>query len=168
MYLTGKGTGEHGHVDALGPVHGVKEHVAQDVLVRMWKNLDSLRDDHIRAWLLRVTRNACIDAYRKRKTIERVIDVNSEGIAYSHAESGEVQPDAYTEGVDFRGHLRKVLADLPEPHRSIVVLREIDDLKYEEIARVLDLPLSTVKVYLHRARRMLRHQLRKRLDYVRG
>ncbi len=56
--------------------------------------------------------------------------------------------------------MQAALGEIREPYRSIVVLREIEDLKYEEIAAALELPLNTIKVYLHRGRRMLRQRLR--------
>ena len=59
----------------------------------------------------------------------------------------------------FQEHLKKALNALGEPHRSIVVLREVQEYKYEEISEVLNLPLNTVKVYLHRARKTLRKEL---------
>ena len=144
------------------------EDVTQEVLLRMWKNLDSLNDDRVGSWLLKVTRNACIDAHRRRKTLGKVIEVNSDGITYENAAAPDGLPDAGAEASDFQEHLRVSIAQLPEPHRSIVVCREIEEMKYEEIAEALELPLNTVKVYLHRARKMLRDQLRERLDYVTG
>jgi RNA polymerase sigma-70 factor (ECF subfamily) len=68
----------------------------------------------------------------------------------------------------FRERLQDALDRLGEPHRSIVVLREIQGYKYDEIAETLKLPLNTVKVYLHRARKALREDLGEvhRHDYV--
>ena len=61
---------------------------------------------------------------------------------------------------DFRRHLRDALEQLADPMKSIVILREIQGLKYHEIADALDVPLNTVRVYLHRGRRRLREQLK--------
>ena len=51
------------------------------------------------------------------------------------------------------------MSRIAEPYRSIVILREVQELKYEEISGAMNLPLNTVKVYLHRGRKMLREQL---------
>ncbi|MBT4051701.1 MAG: sigma-70 family RNA polymerase sigma factor, partial [Bacteroidetes Order II. Incertae sedis bacterium] len=60
------------------------------------------------------------------------------------------------------------LDTLGEPHKSIVILREVQEYKYEEISEVLSLPLNTVKVYLHRSRKALRQELTEvmRHDYA--
>ena len=73
--------------------------------------------------------------------------------------SSDPWPDAVAESSDLRGHIMEALSRLQEPHRSIIVLREIQDMKYEQISETLALPLNTVKSYLHRGRRMLREQL---------
>ena len=144
------------------------EDVTQDVFLRMWKNIDTLDEDRLGAWLMKVTRNACIDAHRRRSARTKLMDVNTEGRTYQHAEAGNPAPDAQTEAMEFQDNLRDAIAGLPEPHRTIVVCREINELKYDEIAGMLDMPLNTVKVYLHRARKLLRIEMRKRLDYVHG
>ena len=144
------------------------EDVTQEVLLRMWQNLDSLDDTRAGAWLMKVTRNACIDAHRRRSAMTKRIEVDSEGFGYQHAQDSAQRPDASTEAAEFQRHLREAIAVLPEPHRSIVVYREVNELKYTEISDILDLPLNTVKVYLHRARKILRDEMRKRLDYVHG
>ena len=73
---------------------------------------------------------------------------------------GQYGPERQAEAADFRRHLEEALRDVAEPYRSIVILREIEQLQYEEIATAMAMPLNTVKVYLHRGRRMLRTKLR--------
>jgi RNA polymerase sigma-70 factor (ECF subfamily) len=68
-------------------------------------------------------------------------------------------PDQWTEQQIVEEHLQTALDSLSEPQRSIVILREIQGLKYDEICQALQLPMATVKVYLHRGRRTLRKQL---------
>ena len=80
------------------------------------------------------------------------------------AASGGPSPEELMEASEFQQQLEVALQALPEEHRTIVVLREIQGLKYGEIAGALGLPLNTVKVYLHRGRRALREQLRKSMD----
>jgi RNA polymerase sigma-70 factor (ECF subfamily) len=121
------------------------EDVTQEVLVRLWKNLDSLEEPRVFPWLLHVTRNACIDALRRRRTYRAVVASDPEGDMMARVPSP---------------HVERALQELSEPYRSIVILREIQDLRYEEICEALGLPLNTVKVYLHRGRRKLREKLR--------
>jgi RNA polymerase sigma factor (sigma-70 family) len=137
------------------------EDVTQEVLVKMWQHWNTIDSGSLAAWLTRVTRNGCIDAIRKR-TRYRAMVVPEESVeaVVQTAAAGSSQ-DAVLDKLEFRFELEKALTTLQEPHRSIVILREIQGLKYEEIGEALDLPLGTVKVYLHRARRMLRTCLKK-------
>ena len=68
-------------------------------------------------------------------------------------------PEEDSVAAEFHSALDRALDELGEPYRSIVVLREMEGLAYQEIADTLDLPLNTMKVYLHRAKRRLREAL---------
>lgn len=135
------------------------EDVTQEVLVRLWDHWRRLEGDHLKAWIMRVTRNACCDASRRRKTRGNV-EAPTEDERIENMESQTADPQRVAEAADFRRRLTDALTQLPEPHRSIVILREIDGLTYDEIAETVGRPLNTVKVYLHRARKMLREHLK--------
>ncbi|HLA63620.1 MAG TPA: sigma-70 family RNA polymerase sigma factor [Rhodothermales bacterium] len=127
----------------------------QDVLVRLWQRGHEVPEAHRTAWVLRVTRNVCLDLLRARR-------VRTAAPLESVAEPAADTPDpaAHAEASDLRPHLDAALDGLGEPIRSIVVLREVEGYAYNEIADALDLPLTTVKVYLHRGRQRLRDALR--------
>jgi RNA polymerase sigma-70 factor (ECF subfamily) len=72
----------------------------------------------------------------------------------------------HAERAELRGVLQDAVAALDEPYRSIVIMREMQDRSYNEIAESLEMPLGTVKVYLHRARRRLRERVKKELGHV--
>lgn len=131
--------------------------VAQDVFLRLWTHRATVEEDRALPWLLRVTRNACIDVLRRRQTTTTLFDVDTERT--EEAPSHGAPPDAAVEAADFNDRLRGALDGLREPYRSIVILREIQELKYDEISGAMDLPMTTVKVYLHRGRKMLRERL---------
>ena len=131
--------------------------VTQDVFIKFWEHHDDIDSDRALAWLMRVTRNACIDVFRKRKTRRRSVTVNSENL--DRAESVQPSPHADAEASDVEAHIHDALDRINEPYRSVVMLREIQNLKYKEIAQALDMPLNTVKVYIHRGRKKLRKQL---------
>ena len=133
------------------------EDVTQDVLLRLWQHRDNVDEDRLLGWLLRVTRNACVDALRKRKAQRNVMTSDTEALAYTP--DADPMPDACAEAADFQRRLERALNRIAEPYRSIVILREVQELKYEEISGAMNLPLNTVKVYLHRGRKMLREQL---------
>lgn len=135
----------------------VSSDVTQDVFIRLWEHRADMEEDRILSWLLRVARNACIDQVRKRKVRQSVENDEVSGVDVLRDEGPS--PERSTQSVLFRERLQQALDRLGEPHRSIVVLREIQGYKYEEIAETLTLPLNTVKVYLHRARKALREDL---------
>jgi RNA polymerase sigma-70 factor (ECF subfamily) len=142
----------------------VAQDVTQDVFITLWEHRDEIDADRAGAWLMRVTRNACIDHLRKRQTRQRTLTVDTDSL--SRAESGRPEPDEAAEAADFDAHLHDALDEIDEPYRSVVLLREVQNLKYKEIAEALDMPLNTVKVYIHRGRKKLRRHLSDRLDYV--
>ena len=134
------------------------EDVTQEVFIRFWQHRMSVDEKQPIGWLLRVTRNASIDAIRRRKTYRRTVSVDSEMV--ENVREVKLSPEQDAEFSDFQVHLKRALDTLAEPYRSIVIMREIDEMKYSEIGEALELPLNTVKVYLHRARKMLRDQLK--------
>lgn len=134
------------------------EDVTQEVLIRLWNHFRRLDGEHLSAWIIRVTKNACVDAVRRRQTRFRHEAPGEHDLDRAPASDADPQRDA--ESADFRRNLQAALREMPEPYRSIVILREIQGLAYDEIAATVDKPLNTVKVYLHRGRKMLREQLR--------
>ena len=135
------------------------EDVTQEVLIRLWNHWRRLEGAHLRAWIVRVTKNACVDAVRRRQTRHRH-EYETEDDELERAAGTGPDPERDAEDADFRRQLKAALAELAEPYRSIVILREIQGLAYDEIADSVGKPLNTVKVYLHRGRKMLREQLR--------
>lgn len=143
------------------------EDVTQDVMIRLWRHRSRLDPGRVGAWLSRVTRNACYDVSRRRK-VRRAVHPADPGPQLEIARCGRPTPDASAETAEFQRHLEAALGELAEPYRSIVVLRELQGMSYQEIAEAIERPLNTVKVYLHRARRMLRHALAEEEAHVRA
>lgn len=135
------------------------EDVTQEVLIRMWHHHRRLDEPTVLAWLLKVTRNACYDTLRRhrarRARFDEGIDLQASD-TYADEAPG---PQEHAEADDFQRRLQRALAELPESYRTVVVLREIEGLKYDEIAEITGRPINSVKVYLHRGRKMLRLQL---------
>ncbi len=137
--------------------------VTQEVFLRMWQNRTKIDEERVLGWLLRVTRNACVDAVRKRNAYRRRIETNSDTID-AQADRAPL-PDQQASASMFNDRLNAALNKLDEPYKSIIILREIQEYKYGEISETLDLPLNTIKVYLHRARKKLRKELSEDLRY---
>jgi RNA polymerase sigma-70 factor (ECF subfamily) len=127
------------------------EDAVQEAFVKLWRNQDAVDPDKVRPWLMKVTRNGCLDRLRRRHPTEELQDWH--------------QPDAVSgpmEGLYRREQgewLKATINGLKEPYRSLVVLRDIQQHSYAEVAGVLELNLAQVKTYLHRARKQLREQL---------
>ncbi|MEA2691165.1 MAG: hypothetical protein QOJ16_552 [Acidobacteriota bacterium] len=134
------------------------EDVTQEVLIRLWRNADGLDPERLGAWLLRVTRNACYDRLRQRRTAAAVVASDLDPEVAEAAASEAPGPAALAEAADFQRRLLAALGRLEEPYRSILILREVQDFQYQEISDTLDLPLNTVRVYIHRGRQRLREQ----------
>jgi RNA polymerase sigma-70 factor (ECF subfamily) len=130
--------------------------VAQEALLRALRYFHAFRGVEPRPWLLRIVRNTWLDA-RKRRAVEQPLEV-----AEDEAAEGPPPEQAAIAG-DRRRQVAAALAALPTEAREILVLREIEDLSYKEIAAVLDLPIGTVMSRLARAREKLAGDLQSRL-----
>lgn len=128
--------------------------VFQDAFIRVYRFLPGFRGDSLRGWLRRIVMNAFHDARHK---VRRLIPVEEPAQADLADVSDE--PGAILEQKGLDGTLERALARLPDEHRSILVLRAIDDLSYEEMAEALDVPVGTVRSRLSRARTALRKLL---------
>jgi len=127
------------------------EDVVQESFVKLWHHGDGIDPDKVKPWLMKVVRNGCMDRLRRRKPTEE----------YTEATVSDTRPDAYegAEQMELGVWLRRAIGGLREPYRSLVVLRDVHQHSYEEVAGALELSLSQVKVYLHRARKQLRERL---------
>jgi RNA polymerase sigma factor (sigma-70 family) len=141
--------------------HDEAEDLAQDIFLKIFKSLDTFdRRANFQTWLISISRNLCIDHYRsvrkERETIDRDVDAN-ELSPVSHEES----PSAALEQRDRVALLREALAALPETLRTAVLMRDIQEWSYQEIADKLRLPEGTVKSRINRGRTELARQIRK-------
>jgi RNA polymerase sigma-70 factor (ECF subfamily) len=125
------------------------EDVAQDAILKAWKALPTFRgESSLRSWVLRITHNTAISTLRKRREEVRDPDLLPETASSSSTEHdvvGSMSIDAFEEALN----------QLDELSRSIVVLREVEGMSYDEVAETLEVPLPTVKTRLLRARRVL-------------
>ena len=127
------------------------EDATQEAFVKLWNKQDQIDPERIRPWLMKVTRNGCLDRLRRRR-----VNVEFDEGHMAGEVSGPMQGAAAAEiGI----WLKRAIAGLKEPYRSLVVLRDVNQHSYEEVAGMLELNLAQVKTYLHRARKQLREQL---------
>jgi RNA polymerase sigma-70 factor, ECF subfamily len=141
--------------------HDEAEDLTQDIFLKIFKSLDTFdRRANFQTWLISVSRNLCIDHYRsvrkERETIDRDVDANE--LAPASRDEG---PMAALEQRDRVALLRQALAALPETLRTAVLMRDIQELSYQEIADKLRLPEGTVKSRINRGRTELARQIKK-------
>jgi RNA polymerase sigma-70 factor (ECF subfamily) len=141
--------------------HDEAEDLTQDIFLKVFKSLNTFdRRANFQTWLISVSRNLCIDHYRsvrkERETIDRAVDASELSPI-----SREPGPIAAIEQNDRVVLLRGALAALPDTLRAAVVMRDIQELSYQEIADRLDLPEGTVKSRINRGRAELAIQVKK-------
>jgi len=141
--------------------HDEAEDLTQDIFLKIFKSLDTFdRRANFQTWLISISRNLCIDHYRsvrkERETIDR--DVDAGELAPATAEPG---PVAALEQRDRVMLLKQALSTLPDTLRTAVLMRDIQELSYQEIADQLRLPEGTVKSRINRGRTELARQIRK-------
>jgi RNA polymerase sigma-70 factor (ECF subfamily) len=118
------------------------EDAAQEIFLRIWKALARYRGDSaLGTWIFAIARNACLTAISKRAARR---DVPLDKAPPERPVPESRQPDVTI-----------FLAQLPETQRRAVMLFYMEERSYEEVARLLDVPLGTVKTHLHRARKQL-------------
>jgi RNA polymerase sigma-70 factor (ECF subfamily) len=129
----------------------------QDTLLSVVRKLDGFRGDAaFTTWLHRIAMNVCYDHLRRsqrRPVLHRVLDDDLP----AH-EAGPPVPD-HADAIADAHLIAAALADVPEDFRIAIVLADMQDLPYEEIAKVLDLPIGTVKSRVHRGRLALARAL---------
>jgi RNA polymerase sigma-70 factor (ECF subfamily) len=126
--------------------------VAQEALVRLWQHRQAIAEDGAPFWLRRTAYHLCIDRLRRCRS-RREIDVESSGLPSAD------DPSRAAQGGELGTLILRSLERLPVRDRSVVLLREVEGLAYADIARILDVPIGTLKARLHRARERLRLEL---------
>ena len=146
------------------------EDLTQEVFVRMYTSLDSFRRQaSLHTWLFRIASNLCIDHFRRSKKMranaysldEPIKDAGDGGEAGGGHEVADAkyEPHRLMEQQEMAEQIQQALGQLPEKLRTVLVLHDIEDLPYEEIAQVVGCPLGTVKSRLFHARQQLRQRL---------
>lgn len=130
------------------------EDVVQEVLVRIWQKRDSWHEiENMEAMTMKMTKNLALDKLKsKYNRTDRLPE-------YADWRDDTAQPDEVTESNDMIERIRNIMNELPEKHRLVMQLRDIEGLSYEEISQTLDMPMSQVKTNLFRARTHIREHL---------
>lgn len=133
------------------------EDVVQEVLLKIWQKRESWQEvQNIEALAMKMTKNLALDKFKSKH-------FQTNGLPdYVDWRDEAAQPDEITESSDLISLIRQIMNNLPEKHRSVMHLRDIEGLSYEEISEILEMPMSQLKINLFRARQSIRAQLIKR------
>ena len=140
---------------------------AQEAMLNAYRAFDRLdADSQGKAWFLRIAHNVCIDQLRKRMQVISLDSLREEG--FDPADQNQLSPYAQLEKKERLALLQEAVADLPQEQRAVMVLRDFQDLSYEEISEALQLPLGTVKSRLKRAREKIKQILCEKTELSSG
>ncbi len=137
------------------------EDVAQEAYLRAFRFFDSFRGGDSRSWLLTIVRNTCYTWLKQNRTHELTTAFDEEIHSVDNDASNPEM--VLLESVDNQ-LLRQALEELPVEFREVVILRDLEDLSYKEIAHIADLPVGTVMSRLARARKRLEQCLADRMQ----
>jgi RNA polymerase sigma-70 factor (ECF subfamily) len=137
--------------------HAEAEDLAQETYLRAMLAIGRLRaGSNIKGWLFTILRNVWLNQLRKRRNGPQLVEIEvGDGIANSVVEPSKDAHDLYVSKMEAE-QVRAAIQKLPVEFREIILLREYEDLSYQEIASVLDCPIGTVMSRLGRARAKLR------------
>ena len=130
----------------------------QECYLRALRHFDSYRGPAMKPWLLTILRNVCHAEFARRGKHETPTDFAEDAPAAGEPmwQEPQTSPEVALLREQDGATIRRLIADLPQPFREAIVLREVNDLSYDEIAEVARIPVGTVMSRLARARAMLR------------
>ncbi len=149
----------------------VSEDLAQDTFIKVLNHIDKYRPEFkLSSWLFKIANNVAIDHLRKRQLETVSIDGSPNALSAAEVEATSFDVVARQESAldemearELGSAIERAIQQLRPEYRACIMLRHVEGRSYEEIAATLDLPLGTVKTYIHRAR----HQLRDALEGIR-
>ena len=138
--------------------------VTQETFIKAWTSNAELRLETVQSWLLKCASNLCIDLLRRRRfqapltmghteEIEALVHHQREGTA---SDPSNLSPEELYIRQERQQLVRQAIAQLPLHFRTVVIMREINELSFEEIAETLNQPVGTVKSNMFRAKKRLR------------
>ena len=144
------------HAMALARSRADAEDLVQEALLRAYRGLQGLRDAEAKAWLLTIVRN-CFYSSRTRQQKRAAISAPATTADLEEVPiARDLEPESVSLGEERKRELGDALAKLSTEHREILLLREVEDMSYREIASIANLPIGTVMSRLARARLTLR------------
>lgn len=141
------------------------EELVQDTFVRAFRFKKNFQwGTNLKAWLFRILTNTFINDYRhkghERRYVERAaVEPIYDDVLDKHAKAYAANPESHVFSKFFKKELDNALSELPDDFRIVVILSDLQDFSYKEIAEILDCPIGTIMSRLHRGRKLLQRQL---------
>ena len=146
---------------------GLAEDLAQETFIRAFTAIGKYNPNYkFSSWIFKIAHNLTIDHLRKK----RIETVSIHGAPHAVTEEEQARtsldleatgelPDAYVENLELGSQIERAIGQLRPEYRTATLLRHVEGYSYQEIAKIMDLPLGTVKTYIHRARLELKEAL---------
>ncbi|MXX54271.1 MAG: sigma-70 family RNA polymerase sigma factor [Gemmatimonadetes bacterium] len=146
---------------------GIAEDLSQETFIRTFNAIASYNPGYkFSSWIFKIAHNLTIDHLRKKRIDTISIHGSPDAVTPDEQartrlvlESTYERPDAYVENIELGGQIEAAIARLRPEYRAVTLLRHVEGYSYQEIADILELPLGTVKTYIHRARLELKAAL---------
>jgi len=134
--------------------------VLQDIFLKLWQKREELaKVENVEAFAMRMIRNRCLDVIRSRRT------VSMELVKKSKLPDEEGPDNNELEMADSASLVKQIIAGLPDLQRTVIHLRDIEQLEYEEIAEATGMNVNAIRVNLSRARKKVRDEILKIQNY---
>lgn len=142
------------------------EDITQEVFVRMYQSLDTFRSEaSLSTWLFRIANNLCIDHFRRSRklrahaySLDETLGGGDDGERPEIADTTQEPYRALAQG-ELSERMEQAISAIPEKLRAVLILHDVEDVPYEEIARIVACPLGTVKSRLFHARMNMRQKI---------
>ena len=146
---------------------GLAEDLSQEAFIRAFNAIASYNPGYkFSSWMFKIAHNLTIDHLRKKRidTISlhgspHALTEEAQARTRPIVESADERPDAYVENMELGSQIEAAIGKLRPEYRTVTLLRHVEGYSYKEIAEIMELPLGTVKTYIHRARLELKEAL---------
>ncbi len=147
-------------VHTVGSVHEARD-VAQEAFVLAYQKLETFRQESsFYSWLFRIAYNVAVSRHRRHRGGTASVDAIREQTGVEPTDHRpESDPAHHLHTTERQALVQTALNELAEEFRTVIILREMDGLSYEQIAEIVDVPIGTVRSRIHRARTELREKL---------
>lgn len=131
--------------------------ITQEVFLSIFKSIDKIKDEFsLLPWVKKITINRCLNFIRDRKDVVSLNQTIENGNEIQDLLQAADSTESKVQYLDTQHSLESAIKSLPPEERMAVILRHMKGMKYEDIARLMNIPLGTVKTFLHRARKSIK------------